>query len=160
MTKGCIIITDESGKVVFYNFRAENVMTDNPTLSSNLAEGRLSYIRDIPNVVLQGVTITGGGFEDPTVEEEEIERLRSMLPQKVEGLPTEPGWYWAQIDETSGWTWEVVEVLMNKKTGLLDVNLSGSGRDFAVTSRDFRRWYGPLTPPDQLRDATKMMEVE
>lgn len=145
MTKGCIIITDESGKVVFYNFRAENVMTDNPTLSSNLAEGRLSYIRDIPNVVLQGVTITGGGFEDPTVEEEEIARLRSMLPQPVDGLPTEPGWYWAR--RRTG-KWVLMEVYVGWSGQLLG---TVDGREHAEPIREFRSlapFYGPLTPPE------------
>jgi hypothetical protein len=76
----------------------------------------------------------------------ELTRLRDMLPQPVDGLPTEPGWYrvdvsWGEIVGTRTMFLEVSEV--GDVFGLGDSM-------FNVRDEMFSNWVGPydLTPPE------------
>ena len=75
----------------------------------------------------------------------EVHRLRAMLPQRVEGLPTKPGWYWAQRRNGE---WVLAEVYVGWSGQLLG---TVDGREHAEPIREFRSlppFYGPLTPPE------------
>ena len=69
MIQGRIVITDDDGTLIFYNFRADAILTEDIRLKKDIVNKRLSYIRDIGSVVLRDVTVTGGGFDDPWGEE-------------------------------------------------------------------------------------------
>ena len=89
----------------------------------------------------------------------EVHRLRAMLPQKVEGLPTKPGWYWVG---GGGSPWEVVEVQLARADpigGIMELAVYVCGVWFPVSKYVDQGYdmYGPLTPPDQLRGVTEMI---
>lgn len=83
----------------------------------------------------------------------ELTRLRAMLPQKVEGLPTEPGWYWCRGKYSRIQIKEVTSI--NSELYLWD-----GSKWVDVESFKGLTWYGPLTPPDHIGEANGMMEVE
>ena len=85
------------------------------------------------------------GIEVLQVAHDEILHLRAMLPQKIDGLPTEPGWYW--VRRRNG-EWVLMEVYAGRSGQLLG---TVDGREHAEPIREFRSlapFYGPLTPPE------------
>lgn len=91
-------------------------------------------------------------FDGPTgkvafdeIPESFNEEWRSMcipyVPEapKVEGLPTEPGWYWCRSAYLK--EWGVVEVTK-------DLKMYGSGQESPMKKEDFDLIYGPLQPPE------------